>query len=188
MAGQAKQRVLHAWLAVGAAQPGQHFIRAVLRPVDAARRLRHERLPDATRCSADVSSAGQRRRTQLCVSEAFHGTQHRHHSRLGDLGAVQAALARAPHFKLSVSPHRPGVEFSIGLQHRHAPLRRLRQHRPVQRRGPAVPRRAGMQHQAHNRSPNRFRDESLEKRCDQQVRLEQRTGLFGHRVRNVQFH
>ena len=183
VARHAKQRVQHAGAAVGGAQLAQHGGGVVARPVDGAVALAHQGLPAAAR----VGLRRGRRRGAVRL-EVRHGAQHGARRGRGHLLAVEAGLGGRGHRKSLGGPHRAGVHLGHGLQHGRAPGGLAVQDRPVQRRRPAVARDARVHDQAGQRAPHRLRNGALEKRGDQQIRLEQGHRFLGDAVGNVELH
>ncbi len=179
---QAQHHVEHAGRAVGRMHLAQHCGGVVRGPVDGPIGLSHRR-PGAT----------PRRRLQRCRGlglcarcQARQGQPQHRHGGLGDFVPVQAALGGLAHRKAHAGPHLAAVEIAVGLDGRHAPLGFAIQDGPVQRRGPAVARDAGVDNDAAVVLPHRVGDAALEEGSDDELGPPKGHGFFGDVVVDVE--
>ncbi len=152
-------RVEHAGVTLRGTQPAYDRVRRVGGPVDGAHLLGHER--------AVLAADPHAGRTRL--GDALHRFDDRLDRGAADLVAIQAALAGRPHGERPAGPDRPGVEVAVGLEDGDAPVAGTHLDGPVQRGGPAVPRRTGVHDQAAMRRPDGLRDELLEHRAHDEI-------------------
>jgi len=177
MAGLAEQLVGNAGETVGGIQLGQHAGGAVRMPGDGAIRLFHQR----------VGLARHALGFEIWLFFPADRSIHRPHRRLGHFIAIDRRLARRAHRESRQCPDRAGVHLRFGLQHRHAPFADAVLDRPVERRRTAVADDARMHDQAKVARPDRFGYRPLQERRQDQVGLEQRHRLLGHRIGDVEF-
>ena len=162
----AGDRVEHAGMALGGADPADDRGRGVGGPVDRALGLADQRpRPPAHRRVGVVEPA----RREARLVEAGHRVQQRADRAAPDLVAVEAALAGVARAERARAPHVAAVDLAGGLQDGHAPLPRAELDRPVQRRRPAVADRAGVHDQAAVPRPDRLGDDRLQDRADDQL-------------------
>jgi len=119
--------------------------------------------------------------------EALDGAQHGARRGFRDFDAVQAGLLRRAHGKGLARPDRAGVHLGFGLQHGDAPFAFAVLDRPVERRRAAVADDAGMHDQAGVPAPDRFWNRAAQIGRDDQIGAEERDGLLGDRVGDVEF-
>ena len=184
--GLAPEGIEHARKAIGRRDLAQHRGRVVALPVDAALGLGHQWQPPARPvCGHGALGRG----LPLARHKALQRPLHRNHGGLRDFAPVHAGLGGpGAHGKRLPGPDLARVVVVHGLQHGHAPVRVAAHEHPVQRAGALVARHAGVHHQAHGARPDRLRNAPLEEGRQHQVRSEQRHGLLGHGVGNVQLH
>ncbi len=159
------QLVEHAGLGVGGAQLAQHGGGVVLLPVDPAGLLAQE----GPQFAAHVGPAVvQRLRGEQPALVALDGQQDGLQGGVGDLTAVQLALAAGGHGEVDGRPDVAGVHLLDGLQHGHAPPLRPLGDRPVERGGAAVALGAGVHDQDGPGGPDVPRHGLGEHRADDQ--------------------
>ena len=132
------------------------------------------------------SAVAERLGREDLMLQPLERLEHRRDCRLGDLVAVEAALARRPHREAGLGPHIARVHLGVGLQYCHAPLAFAPQDRPVERRRPAVALDARMHHEAEMVTPHGFRDGAPEIGRDDHVRLVEPRRLDRHGVVDVE--
>ena len=182
----APEGIEHARKAIGRRDLAQHRGSVVALPVDAALGLGHQRQPPP-RPVRRYGALG--RGLQAAGHEALQRPLHCHHGGLGGFAPVHAGLAGpGTHVEGLPGPDLARVVVVHGLQHGHAPVLFATHEHPVQRAGALVTRHAGVHHQAHGPRPDRCRYAPLEEGREHQVRPEQRHGLLGHRIGDVQLH
>ncbi len=157
----AEQVVPYAGLRVGGAQGAQDPLGAVRLPVDPAVLLAQERPGPA---------AGLRTRDVRTGGEALHGEQDRLQRRVGDLAAVEVALADRRHRALDSGPDVAGVHLRIGLQDGDAPPGLPVLDGPVEGGRAAVADRSRMDDQTGVGCPHLLGDGRAQHRRDHEVR------------------
>ena len=177
VAGRAEQFVGNPGKAISRMQTSKDFCGRLRFPVDFPVSLTHQR----------VRHTGHALRHEIAGGETLDCLQHGAHCRFRDFFAIQRSLGGRAHGKCRAGPHRPGVHFGLGLQHRDAPGFFAAPDRPVQRRRTAITGHAGMDDETRQRRPHRRRNRPLQERCQQQVGPETFDRLLGERIGDVEF-
>ncbi|OSY46979.1 hypothetical protein BG653_01407 [Streptomyces platensis] len=168
MPGVAEKFVPHAGLGVGGAQLADDGVGGVRVPVDPAQVLT-ERGPGA----AGFRGVGQLALWLRAVGSGRHtgdGRQDRSDRGIGDLVAVEVALAHAGDGAARRGPDVAAVHLVVGLKHRDAPPVRAQMYRPVQGGGPLVADGPGVHDQTDVGGPHLPGDGRLEHRRHDQLR------------------
>ncbi len=169
---RAEQVVAYAGLRIGGAQDTQDALGGVRLPVDAALALAQERPGRAGLLGArDVRTGG----------EALHGEQDGLQRGVGDLAAVEVALADGWHRAVGGGPDVAGVHLGVGLQDRDPPSGLAVLDGPVEGGGAAVAEGSGVDDEAGVRGPDVLGDGGAQHRREDEVGVVAAYGL-GQRV------